>query len=206
MEILEIQLHTIFLILIVSLSVAYYAGIISIPVQKSLLIETKTAPMSEDIANSSLFLLGIVRGTTSFLIPLLVSTDQSQNTPNADTWVSNGSKMGIQGFYEGGTYGITTDTPSYIRTITFVSPKSSIGDPIPKPSVGDKVMRTYLVTGETRMVLYTPDGPSDWLQKFKVIEDPAPTYEELRNKALGSLSDAGICQNCSKTQPPDTIR
>lgn len=153
---------------------------------------------SENIKNSSLFLIGLSNG---ILVPILISTNEIENRNPAETWLSNGTKLGLRGSYSNGTFSLTINpnTLSHIRSISYVGGKSE-DPPIPIASPSQKMLRTYLITTELpqEIILYEPNGPSQQLSKYKVIEDSALTYTELTKMAMETI--LGKFGGCGK--PP----
>jgi hypothetical protein len=145
----------------------------------------------EQTDTSSLFLVGIVKDSKSFLVPILISTNDTINMAQAGTWTANGRKMGLGGRYIGGEYILEADTQiqPYVRSISYVSDISPLDNtyspPIPYPSVGNKKMFTYTVSGVTAQTkLFGPNGS---LLGGTPIEDPPMNYKELQDLALGTL-------------------
>lgn len=166
---------------------------------------------SEIINKSALFLVSLVGNSKKgVIVPMLISVDNSENAKNAGTWVSNGKKMGIQGTYSNGVFGLYADPEVLptIKSISFVSgPESGVIPGI--PALDTKTMYNYIIesTVDNRvLILYGPNGPSDWLRTLKVVEEPPKKYEDLKGIALQSIQESGYCPlDCASSQPPASL-
>ena len=165
----------------------------------------------KDTKNSGLFVFSILDNGKGYLVPIYVSTKESENNQNASLWDGVGKKMGIQPRFEDNTFKVDFDTgvASKIRSITFISsPTTGV---VPQDTaISNLVQYNYLfVTGinTNTMPLYELGKGISIVGQTDIVQESDYGYNGLLDMAYDSLEMNNFCtprnspSNCNTNIP-----